>query len=184
MNKLYLNVYEKQRAFYENRPKMKKALYFADKIATWAIAVIYAAMCAYITFRRPDYIDPDKNGASFTIYLDAKDFFRTIVLPLLSFAAVSLLRYLFDEKRPYEREITPLYEKKTIGRSFPSRHLSCAATAAFIAFCYFTPAGIIITICGAVLFYTRFACGWHFPRDLFAGAIIGCLCAFAGLSVV
>ena len=176
MNKLYLNVYEKQRAFYENRPKMKKALYFADKIATWAIAVIYAAMCVYITFRRPDYIAPDKNGASFTIYLDAKDFFRTIVLPLLSFAAVSLLRYLFDEKRPYEREITPLYEKKTIGRSFPSRHLSCAATAAFIAFCYFTPAGIIITICGAVLFY--------FPRDLFAGAIIGCLCAFAGLSVV
>lgn len=162
MNRFYLKVYEKNRAFLSARNHLKNTVYFADKIATCALCMIYAAVCVYAVFY----------GGFFR-----RDALRVFAFPAVCLAFTSLLRALVNEKRPYERGVTPLFEKSRKGRSFPSRHLSCAAVIAGIALRYVPALGGIAAALAAVLFYTRFACGWHFPRDLLCGALLGAACA-------
>ena len=162
MNNVYLKLYEKNRAFLCARQRLKKTVYLADKIATGAIFVLYAAVCCFAFFRAED---------------TPSDAVRLIALPAFCLALSSLLRLIFNEKRPYERGVTPLYEKSRKGRSFPSRHLSSAAVIAGICFFYLPVLGCVAAALACVLFYTRFACGWHFPRDLLCGTLLGAACA-------
>lgn len=184
MNSLYINTFEKQRLFYENRPKLKKTLFFADKIATCLIAVLYIGVCFFVTFfRRESFQGSENDSAMVIVGMDIQDVFRLVIMPIACFLFVSLLRFLIDAKRPYERGITPLFEKKTAGHSFPSRHLTCAAYASFACIYYLLPVGILITFLEIVLFYARFTIGWHFPRDLIAGTLLGYLCAVIGFLI-
>ncbi|MGN1062352.1 MAG: phosphatase PAP2 family protein [Candidatus Scatosoma sp.] len=162
MNSFYLKVYEKNRAFLSARKNLKKTVYLADKIATAALCLIYAAVCCYAIF--------------YGEFLRS-DALRVFVFPALCLALTSLIRVIVNEKRPYERGVTPLFEKTRKGRSFPSRHLSCAAVIAGIALRYVPVLGGVAAALTAVLFYARFACGWHFPRDLLCGVLLGAACA-------
>ncbi|MGN1052862.1 MAG: phosphatase PAP2 family protein [Candidatus Scatosoma sp.] len=162
MNGFYLKVYEKNRAFLSARKYLKNAVYFADKAATGALCLIYAAVCFYAVFYGESVL---------------REAVRVFVFPALCLALTSLIRVIFNEKRPYERGVTPLFEKSRKGRSFPSRHLSCAAVIAGIALRYIPVLGGVAAALAAVLFYARFACGWHFPRDLLGGVLLGAACA-------
>ena len=162
MNRFYLKYYEINRAFLCARQRLKKAVYLADKIATYAVAAVYAAVCFYAVFYSENVV---------------RDLIRVFAFPSLCFAITSLLRLIINEKRPYERGISPLFEKSRKGRSFPSRHLSSAAVITGITFFYLPALGYVALALSCVLFYTRFACGWHFPRDLMGGAVLGAACA-------
>lgn len=97
-------------------------------------------------------------------------------VPLLCLLTVSLLRNLFDRKRPYEGAgIVPVIEKKKKGHSFPSRHLASAFVIGTVFLPYCLPAGIVVLSAGAVLGYVRFAAGVHYPSDLAVGALLGAL---------
>jgi hypothetical protein len=54
-------------------------------------------------------------------------FLRSLLVPAVSFAAISLFRIFFDRPRPYEAyDIDPLIQKSSKGHSMPSRHIfSC-----------------------------------------------------------
>lgn len=162
MNRVYLTIYQKNRAFLCARQRLKKAVYLADKAAMCVIAAVYAAVCVYALFYGENL---------------SRDLLRVFAVPALCLALTSLLRLIFNEKRPYERGVAPLFEKKRKGRSFPSRHLSSAVVISGISFFYLPALGVISAALACVLFYTRFACGWHFPRDLLCGALLGAACA-------
>lgn len=163
MSGLYLKSYEKNRAFLAARPKLKKCVYLADKLFTIAVGAVYVILCAYMLFiaksRTP------------------RDMIRLFALPAICLALTSFLRRVVNAKRPYERGVEPLFTKTRRGQSFPSRHLSSAAVIAGIGYFYLPVCGVLCTIFGAALFYTRFSCGWHFPRDLLCGALLGAACA-------
>ena len=51
-------------------------------------------------------------------------FIKTLLVPLVTFAAVTIFRKLCNAKRPYEVwDVKPLIPKETKGNSFPSRHV-------------------------------------------------------------
>ena len=168
MNRVYLKIYEKNSAFLRRRERLKKAVFFADRIAAYAIAAVYAAISVYAIICGENI---------------SRDLLRVFAVPAFCFTLTSLLRLIFNEKRPYERGVAPLFEKKRKGRSFPSRHLSSAAVIAGISFFYLPVLGVISAMLGGVLFYTRFACGWHFPRDLLGGALLGAACALSAFFI-
>lgn len=163
MNSVYLKLYEKNRAFLTSRPKIKKCVYLADKLCTVVVVGAYAFLCAYALF--------------IARFSSLADCLRLFGLPAICLALTSILRRAINEQRPYECGIEPLFIKTRRGQSFPSRHLSCAAVIAGVSFYYLLPCGIVCAACAAVLFYTRFACGWHFPRDLICGLLLGAACA-------
>lgn len=105
------------------------------------------------------------------------DLFICTFLPAVSFFAVSLFRNIYSAPRPYEiMDIHPLIEKKTKGKSFPSRHVFSIFMIGMTFFYIARPAGILICALGILLSYLRVAGGVHFPKDVVAGALIGILC--------
>lgn len=155
----YKKIYEKQAAFYNARPRLKKALVFTGLALTWlsvAAYVAFAVVCLLVE-------NPTK-----------RDFWRILFVPASCFILASALRILIDRKRPYEKDgITPLKPKTTKGKSFPSRHVVSAFVIAVTILRYLPWAGIALLISGAILAYTRFAEGVHYPSDLLFGALFG-----------
>lgn len=161
----YPTLYEKNVAFFHARPAWKKGLLFCDRLLTLGFFLAYGAfvLCA-IALEYP-----------------AEDLVKIFLSPALCLFLVSLLRLAIHRPRPYSEagaNIKPLYKKKgCVEHSFPSRHVACAFVIAFTILPYSIGAGICLTLFGAFLAYARFALGWHYPTDLFAGALLGTLCA-------
>ena len=98
----------------------------------------------------------------------------------LCFIAVSIFRRVLNKKRPYEvLDISPLINKDTAGRSFPSRHLFSIFIIAALWCSVSLPVGICLLIGGVLLGMIRVIGGVHFFSDCAAGAIIGVLCGMA-----
>ena len=110
---------------------------------------------------------------------------KMVVVPGVSFVAVSLFRRFHNAPRPYEAlDIDPLIHKSTSGRSFPSRHIF---SVFMIAMCYlrvFVPLGCILLVCGVAMGVIRVLGGVHYPKDVIAGAAVAILCAFIGLWLI
>ncbi len=161
----YVSLYEKNAAYFRARPNLKKCLPFFDRFLSLAFALAYGAfvLCA-IALEYP-----------------AEDLVKILFAPALCLFLVSLLRLAVCRPRPYSKQganITPLYQKKGASdHSFPSRHLACAFVIAATILPYSMGAGVCLTVFGALLAYTRFALGWHYPSDLLGGTVLGALCA-------
>lgn len=117
-----------------------------------------------------------------TLFLEKDAFLlRAVMVPAVSFGAVTLFRYLLNVPRPYEKfELDPVLEKDTKGKSFPSRHVFSVYMIAATVFVCHPGAGIFLGALGLFLAVIRVAGGVHEPRDVAAGAVIGILCAVAG----
>ena len=165
MKDFYSVLYEKNAAFFNARPTLKKGLLLCDKLLALGFFLAYGAfvLCA-IALEYP-----------------AEDLVKILLSPALCLFFVSLLRLAIYRPRPYSEKganVQPLYRKKgSSEHSFPSRHVACAFVIAFTLFPYSIGAGMCLTVFGLCLAYARFALGWHYPSDLLAGAILGALCA-------
>lgn len=104
-----------------------------------------------------------------------------LLVPAVSFAAVSVFRYLYNAPRPYELlEIRPLIHKDKRGKSFPSRHVFSVFVIA-MTFLWLSPAaGGCFLVVGVLLAGCRVVGGVHFPRDVIAGALLGILSGVIG----
>lgn len=100
-----------------------------------------------------------------------------IVIPAVSFIVLTVVRKKINAKRPYELlEIEPLIPKEKKGSSFPSRHVFSIFVIAGCWYGVSLPVGIIVSICGMMLAVIRVIGGIHFPKDVFAGTVIGIGC--------
>lgn len=110
---------------------------------------------------------------------------RCVVVPAVSFVAVSAFRRAVNAPRPYEvLGIAPLISKNTCGKSFPSRHTFSFFTIA-AAWWLFAPAiGCALMVAGVALGVVRVLGGVHFPRDVAAGATSALVLSFAGYALI
>ena len=157
----YANLYNKNAAFFEARPKAKKALGLLNTAVTYLFIVAYALLFVY-GFQKGEFAP--------------MDFVKIFCAPAFALLLVSVLRLAIDRPRPYTEEgagITPLKEKEGDKNSFPSRHLTCAAVIATVFLPYLPLVAGGLFVLAFALGYLRFALGWHYPSDLFAGFILG-----------
>ena len=119
----------------------------------------------------------------FRFYLNKSPLFAVKYLMMLGipFVLVSLLRRYLGAPRPYEIydffEIRPKDSEKN---SFPSRHaFSIFAIGVATWFAYPLFGSILLTL-GLLMCMIRVALGYHFPRDVITGAVIGVISSLVG----
>ncbi len=116
--------------------------------------------------------------ATYTFFFIRERFLSCLLVTGISFIAVSIIRYFINAPRPYEKYgITPLYNKKTKGKSFPSRHTFSIFIIAFTSFVVNAWLGCVFLLIGVILAATRLLCGVHFVKDIVAGFICACVAA-------
>lgn len=108
--------------------------------------------------------------------------YHALLVPAAGFVGISLFRRFWNAPRPYEEmELTPLIQKKTRGKSFPSRHVF----SVFIIGMTFVPfngelaAGLFLM--GAVLAALRVVAGLHYVRDVIAAIVMAVFIGGAGI---
>ena len=96
--------------------------------------------------------------------------YESILVPGVSFAAVSVFRSICPARRPYEElAIQPLLVKETKGKSFPSRHTASAFAIALSVMGACFPAGILCLAAAFLIAVLRVICGLHDPQDVVGG---------------
>lgn len=111
-------------------------------------------------------------------------FLRFALIPFGTLIVVTVVRAIINAQRPYEKyNYTPVVNKKTKGKSFPSRHTVSAFIIA-MAFLYVQPTiGVIMLAVATAIAVIRVLCGVHFIRDVVSGAAIGVLVGVLGFFV-
>lgn len=137
--------------------KISKSIVLINKAATLIIYIFYIAFLGFLALSK----DPI--------------FLKTLLVPAISFVVLSVARYYINAPRPYEKieGLEPLYNKKTVGKSFPSRHTFSGFIIGTVATFFSVPLGAAVLIISALLAVSRVLCGVHFVRDVIAGAVVG-----------
>ncbi len=151
------------------RQDQKKAarMRFANKLCTVICYVGYALLLL-----------------SRIILLDVR-FWRLLLIPAAAFLILSIVRKQINAQRPYEVwQITPLIEKDTKGKSFPSRHVFSAAIIAMAVLSVYLPGGIILLAAAIVLSWCRVIGGVHFVKDVVTGLAIGVIVGLVGFFII
>ncbi len=163
-----------QKAFYDNlaRPyetdeRKKRRLIRTNDIVSKAFYIAYPVLLAILALLRDTRL------------------LRVILVPLLSFLAVTVFRKLFNAPRPYEVWDSPsLIPKDTKGNSFPSRHVFCVFIIAMATGYICMPVAIIMMAVGVFLAIARVIARVHFVKDVIAGAAIAVILGYIGFWVV
>ena len=143
-------------AWVKKRPILKKTILILNQLITTITYIMYPLMIIKL------YIDDNP-----IIYV-------FVILPLVMFLLVSIFRNFYDAKRPYEiYEYEPIIDKKSLGRSFPSRHVFSIFVIAMSFFNINEYMGVLFLIMGMVLAVCRVLGGVHFPKDVIVGALLG-----------
>lgn len=110
---------------------------------------------------------------------------RAILVPGITFMAVTIFRKVVNVPRPYEKfDTPPVLEKDTPGKSFPSRHVFSIFVIAMTIFYVYTGIGILLFAMGIALALLRVIGGVHEPKDVIAGALIGIVSGVIGFFVI
>ena len=109
----------------------------------------------------------------------------TVVVCAIPFLVLSFFRRMLNFPRPYEvYGFSPLIDRKTVGKSFPSRHAFSSTVIACIAFKISVAMGVCLAVVSLLICVVRYVSGLHFLRDLMCGAIIGLTSGIMGLFIL
>ena len=135
-----------------------------------AVALTFISACIYV-------------GVSCSV-VECVRFAFSAVIP---FAVVSVMRALFDFKRPYEvidfPHFAAMRRERKAGKSFPSRHVFSAFLIGTLWLMYSPYVGTAVILLGAFLAVERVLLGIHFVKDVVAGAVIGVASGLIGALV-
>lgn len=111
-------------------------------------------------------------------------FIKLILILLIPFITVSVLRKKLKRERPCD--VYPFYNdmKKKKSYSFPSRHAhSYFAIATVLSFLYPYLSPLFLLL-GLALCLLRVLLGFHFPKDVIAGALTGTVSSLLGVLIL
>ena len=158
------NTYKRMLNFMCRHKILKNAAITLGKTITIEVYIFYPMLLVYL------------------YSIKSTQFLKILLIPLVSFIVLSIIRYFLNMPRPYEKyDIKPLYNKKTKGKSCPSRHTFSAFVIGFSVMYVSFPLGALITFLAIILAITRVVCGIHFIRDVVWGLIAAVLSALMGL---
>lgn len=141
--------------YFENHKNSKKLVLFLNRFITVAIYISYFLFLAIVFSYRSEHL------------------LKYILVPAVLFVLVSVFRYFYNAPRPYEtQDFTPIYDKQTVGKSFPSRHVFSAFIISLMILHFNTLSGIIFLILSTILAVVRVLSGVHFIKDVIVGALI------------
>jgi len=147
----YLRFYEELAKNYQTDVK-RNQLRLCNKIVTNIYYVVYPLLLLYLKL------------------------LPTILIPLLSIVAITLLRKVLARPRPYEEyPIDQILEKETQHNAMPSRHVFSAAIIAMMCFTISPLLACILLVLAALEGYIRVVGGVHYPRDVIVGYLLGVL---------
>lgn len=159
--------YIKLTGIIRDNPKRIRLIKFLNQLLTSFVFLLYPAFLVLLFIQKSLFLP------------------RAIIVPAISFVAVSIFRKWLNVPRPYEKfNLPPVLEKDTIGKSFPSRHVFSVFVIAMTVFYLHTDAGILLFAIGLLLAVIRVIGGVHEPRDVIAGALIGIACGALGYYVL
>lgn len=159
----YLKITGKLREDSKKRQRVKRL----NRILTSLVMMIYPLFLIFLFLEKDGFL------------------MRAVLVPAISFFAVTVFRRLYNAPRPYEKfGVPPVLEKDTKGKSFPSRHVFSVFIIAMTVFYLHPGAGIMLWITGAILGIIRVAGGVHEPRDVIAGAAAGIISGVIGYYLI
>ena len=159
----YLKFYEELTKNYQTDEK-KKLLRLCNKIVTNTYYVVYPLLLLYLFVKQSEKLLP------------------TILIPLFSIVAITLLRKVLARPRPYEEyPIDQILEKETQHNAMPSRHVFSASIIAMMCFSVSPILACILLVLAAIEGYIRVVGGVHYPRDVIVGYFLG---VFFGLFIL
>lgn len=159
----YLKFYEELTKNYQADAK-RKQLRLCNKIVTNTYYIVYPFLLLYLFVKQSEKLLP------------------TILIPLFSIVAITLLRKVLARPRPYEEyPIDQILEKETQHNAMPSRHVFSAAIIAMMCFTVSPILACILLVLAALEGYIRVVGGVHYPRDVIVGYLLG---VFFGLFIL
>ncbi len=150
------------------RPRLSRALVFLSKAITNLFYVMYPLFLL----------------AGF--YRLGLAMLKPTLVPLISIIILSIIRAKLNLPRPYEQfDITPLYDKKTKGKSFPSRHTFAIFIISFTLYFFVSPFTFsILLLLSFMLAFLRVLLGVHLVRDVLAGFLFAVISALIGYVII
>lgn len=152
--------------FYETHINTKKLVLFLNRFITVAVYI------SYFLFLGLAY------------YFKSEHLLKYIFVPAIMFVLVSVFRYLYNAPRPYELyDFTPIYDKKTVGKSFPSRHVFSAFIISLMMLHFNIALGVVFLAFSIILAIVRVLAGVHFIKDVLTGALIS-ICSYILMIII
>ena len=164
--------------WFSAHPAVKRLVVFLDRWLPLVPFVCYPVLLCLLNVRLSRLFLTQRQAALDFMVLIA----RSVFVPGLVFWGGTLLRSRLHFPRPYEQPgFTPLVEKETSGRSFPSRHALSAAVLAADWLYFYPLAGVGMLLIALAICVLRVLAGVHYIRDVAAGAVLGFVLGCAGM---
>lgn len=159
----YLRITEPLR----KNPELARLLQFFNRLFTGLTYILYPVFLVLLFLQKNPFL------------------LRALLVPGISFVAVSVFRDKFNTPRPYEKfDTPPILKKDTKGHSFPSRHVFSIFVIAMTVFYVYPGVGILLFVLGIGLALIRVFGGVHEPRDVIAGAVVGIVSGLLGYYII
>lgn len=160
--------YIKLNRFMLAHPRLSKISVFLCRAITLTYYIIYPLL-VFLNF-----------------FLHGTDVIRPTLVPFISLLILTAVRAKLNLPRPYEQfDITPLYNKKSSGKSFPSRHTFSVFIISFTLYFYVHPIvfGVLLAL-SIMLAVLRVLIGVHLVRDVMAGFLFAVISALIGYALI
>lgn len=136
-----------------------RLIQYLNNVLTKLMYVIYPVLLAYLYLKRNQSL-----------------LILCILIPGISFSALTLIRKQYNQPRPYETwDIEPLIERLGVGKSFPSRHVFSATIISMCVLRVSVLLGILCLLLSILLAVVRVLGGVHYPKDVIVGFGLGVL---------
>ena len=165
--------------WFNTHPAVKRLVVFLDRWLPLVPFVCYPVLLVLLNVRLARMFSTGPSDAALNLM---QQIARAVFVPAFVFLGGTLLRAKLNFPRPYEQPgFTPLVEKETTGKAFPSRHALSASVLAAVWLYFYRVAGVCMSVVALLICALRVVAGVHSVRDVAAGAALGFSLGIVGM---